>query len=318
MNAIGGYFGIELHKGVEYHKGALRLNTGRNCLEYILLAKKYKKIYFPYFFCDVLLQPVLRLGIDYEFYFINDKLEVIFDFDKIKKNEAFLYINYFGLKEDYIAGIAPMCQNLIIDNAQAFFTLHIQGVDTFYSPRKFFGLADGSFLFTDKFLKTEIGQDFSYDRFEHLLRRIDETAEIGYPFFVENEKSLNNKPLLRMSKLTQTMLQGIDYSNAASARRENYIYLHKELHTINKIHLELSENAVPFVYPFYINNPDLRKKLFGHGIYCAQYWPNVLQSTGKQSIEFQLTSNLLHLPIDQRYGIKEIEFIISKLKEFLK
>lgn len=33
--AIGGYFELELRKGEHYHKDALRLNTARNCFEYV-------------------------------------------------------------------------------------------------------------------------------------------------------------------------------------------------------------------------------------------------------------------------------------------
>ena len=46
--AIGGYFELELRSGERYHKDALCLNTARNCFEYILLARKYKKVYIPY------------------------------------------------------------------------------------------------------------------------------------------------------------------------------------------------------------------------------------------------------------------------------
>ena len=65
MKAIGGYFELELQKNEEYHKDALSLNTGRNALEYILKANAYKKIYIPYFTCDVLLQPILKLKLKY-------------------------------------------------------------------------------------------------------------------------------------------------------------------------------------------------------------------------------------------------------------
>ena len=57
MSAIGGYFELELNKQGEYHQDAIRLNTGRNALEYIILANNYKKIYIPYITCAVLLQP---------------------------------------------------------------------------------------------------------------------------------------------------------------------------------------------------------------------------------------------------------------------
>ena len=32
--SIGGYFELELPQGEEYHKNAIRLNTGRNAFEY--------------------------------------------------------------------------------------------------------------------------------------------------------------------------------------------------------------------------------------------------------------------------------------------
>ena len=73
MEAIGGYFELELHKGEEYHKDAISLNTARNCFEYILLARNYKKVYIPYYTCEVMLQPLEKHHISYEYYSINDK-----------------------------------------------------------------------------------------------------------------------------------------------------------------------------------------------------------------------------------------------------
>jgi len=35
MNSIGGYFELELLRREEYHKNAIRLNTGRNAFEYV-------------------------------------------------------------------------------------------------------------------------------------------------------------------------------------------------------------------------------------------------------------------------------------------
>ena len=41
MKSIGGYLELELKKNEEYHKEALRLNSGRNALEYILKSNTY-------------------------------------------------------------------------------------------------------------------------------------------------------------------------------------------------------------------------------------------------------------------------------------
>ena len=75
MNPIGGYFGLELNNSEHYHNDALRLNTARNCFEYVLRARQYKKVYIPYYTCEVMLEPINKLGLQYEFYQINELLE---------------------------------------------------------------------------------------------------------------------------------------------------------------------------------------------------------------------------------------------------
>ena len=117
-------------------------------------------------------------------------------------------------------------KQLIVDNAQAFFASPIEGVDTFYSARKFFGVPDGAYLYTDKFLNVELEQDVSCQRCEHLLRRIDEGAERGYEAFRRNDDALNNQPIKKMSQLTESILMGVDYKIVVEQRRGNFNYLH--------------------------------------------------------------------------------------------
>ena len=69
--AIGGYFELELQRKEEYYKNAIRLNTGRNAFEYILRARGYTKVYLPYYTCDVMLEPINKLNLQYEFYSID-------------------------------------------------------------------------------------------------------------------------------------------------------------------------------------------------------------------------------------------------------
>ena len=63
MNPIGGYFELELIRGEEFHANAVKLNTGRNSLEYILRVKEYETIYIPHFICDSLLEPIRKLSV---------------------------------------------------------------------------------------------------------------------------------------------------------------------------------------------------------------------------------------------------------------
>ena len=104
-DAIGGYFELELRKGEHYHKNALRLNTARNCFEYILRARKYTKVYIPYYTCDVMLEPLKKCNVDYVFYHINEQLDPIETY-QLQLHEAFLYANYYGLKQRCVERLA--------------------------------------------------------------------------------------------------------------------------------------------------------------------------------------------------------------------
>ncbi|MFA5648815.1 MAG: hypothetical protein WC951_10975 [Bacteroidales bacterium] len=314
MAAIGGYFELELPKGEEYHKSALRLNLGRNAFEYILRAKQYKKVYLPYYTCDVMLEPIEKLGLKVEFYHIDENLLPLFDYSKVKITEVFVYTNYFGICDNNVDKVAQQCKNLIVDNSQAFYSKPLTGIDTFYSLRKFFGVPDGAYLYTDTLLDDGFETDISYQRFEHLLGRIDKGAEEFYAAFVSNDDSLMNQPIKKMSKLTQRLLSSIDYNSVAESRKQNFEYLNSKLSSTNLLSLNLSSNSVPLVYPYFFDSgAELKKKLIENKIFVATYWQNVLEWTSENDFEYKLAKCLLPLPVDQRYesnNLKEIELLV--------
>ena len=313
MEAIGGYFSLELPQREEYHKYAIRLNTGRNCLEYILRVRGYKKVFVPYYTCEAVMEPINKLGIPYEFYHIDVHFEIRDRFT-LKEGEALLYTNYFGLKQRYVEQLAEKTgSRLIIDNTQAFYAKPLAGIDTFYTCRKFFGVPDGAYLYCDKELDEEIEQDYSYDRVAHLVKRIDLSAEDGFKDFRRVDDGLDNQPIRKMSKLTQRMMQGVDYEAAARRRRANFQMLHKALGKDNNLELHLESDAVPMVYPNLIPVEGVREKLIENKIFVARYWPNVLEWTTEKDIEYLLASQMQPLPIDQRYEIDDMKFIIYSL-----
>jgi len=314
MDAIGGYFSLELPQREEFRKEVIRLNTGRNCLEYILRVRRYKKVYMPYYTCEVVMEPINKLGIPYELYHIDINFEIR-DHFTLKEGEALLYTNYFGLKQHYVEQFADKVGScLILDNTQAFYAKHLTGIDTFYSCRKFFGVPDGAYLYTDKMLDIELEQDKSYERMLSLTKRIDLSPEEGYQDFRDTSKALAGQPIKRMSKLTQRMMQSIDYDAAAQRRRANYQMLHAALGKENNIELPLEEEAVPMVYPYLVPEKGLREKLIENKIFIARYWPNVLEWTTKDDLEYLLAYQMLPLPIDQRYSEEEMLNIIDLIK----
>ncbi|SEW24228.1 hypothetical protein SAMN04487827_2277 [Prevotella sp. khp7] len=315
MDAIGGYFSLEFPSHEEYHKNAIRLNTGRNCLEYILRVRRYKKVYVPYYTCEAVMEPINKLGIPYKYYHVNIHLEIR-DEIVLEAGEALLYTNYFGLKQRYTEQLAQQYGNrLIVDNTQAFYTKHIKGIDTFYTCRKFFGVPDGAYLYCDKKLDDDIEQDYSFDRVAHLVKRIDLSAEEGFKDFRQVDDGLDNQPIRKMSKLTQHMMQGIDYEVVAHRRRANYQLLQEALIKENNLELHLEEDAVPMIYPYFVSEDGLREKLIENKIFVARYWPNVLAWTTKENLEYLLALQMQPLPIDQRYGEEEMNYILETIQK---
>lgn len=315
MDAIGGYFELELRKGEHFHKQAFRFNSARNCFEYILLARKYTKIYIPYYTCEVMLQPLQKYGIRYEFYSINDRLEPI-ELPKLHSNEALLYTNYYGLKQSYVEFLAGIYGNqLIVDNAQAFFAPRVDGIDTFYSPRKFFGVPDGGYLYMDAILQQNFVADKSYHRMQHLLLRIEEGAENGYSLFRKADESLDNQPIHKMSLLTEKIMQNVDYSYVSKRRKENYSFFRQMLSESNKLAIMEDNNFVPMIYPYLTEDVTLRKRLIQNKIFVATYWQNVFDWCSSGSFEYKLAENMLPLPIDQRYEQKDLVRILKVIKE---
>ncbi|WP_421918785.1 hypothetical protein [Marinifilum sp.] len=314
---IGGYFELENRFESEYYPNLIRLNTGRNCLEYILRTKAYKKIYLPEYSCDTLIEPILKLDIEFEKYPINMNLEP----EKIiypKQDEAFLVINYFGLKGRYVNSLTSRVNNLIINNSQAFFEAPIKGFDTFYSARKFFGVADGAYLHTEDAPEMDFKQEVSWKRSEHLLRRLENGANDGYKAYKRNEEYLSGKEIKLMSDLSYRILSGIDYSAVKSRRNRNFKYLHLKLKGLNGISFSDWDIDGPMVYPFYLENDDLRKELILKKVYVARYWPNVLQNIDEDKQEYKLAKFLFPLPVDQRYGLLDMDKICKLITSFLK
>jgi len=223
QKAIGGYFELESRFESEYHAGLIRLNSGRNCVEYVLRANHYRKIYLPTYSCSAILEPILKLNLEIEFYAVSEELEPI-QLKPIQDDECILVINYFGLKGKFISELSKHAINLIVDNTQSFFDQPIANVDTFYSARKFFGVPDGAYLSTNLFLPEEFEKEVSWNRAEYLLRRFENGALDGYPQFLKNEEYLSDLPIKYMSDFTIRILAGINYKSVITRRNQNFQY----------------------------------------------------------------------------------------------
>lgn len=115
-----------------------------------------------------------------------------------------------------------------------------------------------------------------------------------------------------MSKLTKTLIQSIDFDNVKASRVRNFQFLHEFLKDKNELNINLKEGDIPMVYPLKIKNAErLKQRLLSQKIYCATYWPNVLEWCNETQNAYILTKGIVSLPIDQRYGTEDIAKIVE-------
>ena len=308
---IGGYIEFERYSNLMLHDNAIALNSGRNCLSYLIQARKIHKITLPKFLCDSVGRVCKDLSVKIRYYSIGiDFMPARINLD----NDEWLYlVNYYGhLSNSEIMDITRGCDRVIVDNAQAYFQEPISGIDTIYTCRKYFGVPDGAFLYTDCPLERELKQDKSYGRMEHLFGRFESSASEFYMKYRENEDKLSKTPLRQMSKLTFNLLHGINYSQIKTVRKQNFQYLDGKFKEQNKLELTIPEGA--FMYPLYINNGfSARKKLQERGVYIPTLWPDVYNFCNELETEYDMAKNILPLPVDQRYTLKNMEILSEEV-----
>ena len=311
---IGGYLKFENNFLSEYHKNAIKLNCGRHCLTYLVEAYGIKKIFLPLFCCKSI-QCFKKYFPDVQicFYNINSDFTPIIP-DDYSYDDWFYLVNFYGqLSNQFIKAFHKSVPNLILDNAQNFFAKPIADIPTIYTCRKYFGVADGAYLYSCKKISRELEVDVSYQRMNFVFGRYEGGASDFYSQASQNNKIFENENLKKMSRLTQNLLCGIDYKRAKKNRITNFSYLDKNFSQIN---LLKNLKTATFAYPLFLENgSEIRKLLQQKKIYIPTLWPDVLETCGENSVEYNFAKNILPIPCDQRYGKEEMDFIIKNLKE---
>ncbi len=313
-NAIGGYFELELPlpKSIFYPQ-ALCFQSARAAFLALLRTGKPKCVWMPRYICDSMFAPLTNAGIKFALYSI-DKQYGIVDELEISPDDWLLYVNYFGVCAGNVDRILTDYNpnQVILDCSQSFYASPRQCLASIYSPRKFFGVADGGLLVTTLpvVLPAEIDQG-SADRSAHLIKRLTESPESGYPDYIRAEQSLCDFEPNQISDLTRRILMGVDFEQSRIRRNNNFYFLNEYLSNYNQLSIDLQNVDGPLCYPFMTDRPSLRECLIAERIFVPTYWPEVYGRTNPNDIENYLTAHCLPLPIDQRYGKQDMQKIID-------
>lgn len=313
MREIGGYFEFEKSHRNYLHQGAIALNCGRNCLAYLLKSRKIEVIALPYFLCESVEQVCEKAGVAIRHYHINPDFTPAID--QLEDREWLYVVNYYGqLSVGQLQQLCRTYRRVIVDNAQAYFTMPLPGVDTLYTCRKFFGVADGAFLYTDSPLRQELEQDESFDRMHFVLGRFERKASEFLGEAQQNNRHFASAPVRKISPLTENLLRLIDYEDVKEIRTRNFRFLMERLGGENQLSVNLPEG--PFMYPLLLGNAEgVRSRLAAEQIYIPVLWPNVCNTMEKQSLEYRYAADLLPIPCDQRYNLEDMERICETLNK---
>jgi hypothetical protein len=305
---IGGYLELEHFSGSLFHDNALALSSGRACLAYLIEQRNIDRILLPDLLCDVVEQVCAEYGVQVHSYAVGLDLRPE-SLPQPGENEWLYLVNFYGqLTQDELAAYAASFPRLIVDNAHAYFTPALPMVDTLYTCRKFLGVADGGFLYTDARGK-KLPRDESHGRMDFVLGRFERPAGDFFPEAQRNNAELEIFPK-RMSLLTENLLRAVDYDRVRNARTENFNRLHAALGSANELKLHPVDGA--YAYPLLLADGErIRQKMIKQKIYVPTLWPNVLVDHTAGSTARRLARNILPLPCDQRYGLWEMDAIIN-------
>jgi hypothetical protein len=317
---LGGFFELELPAGgTAYHRGAPALCSGRACLRAVLEIMAPRRAWVPFFICDSALAPFDLLGVPYEFYSLTPDLEPLLT-ESPGPDECLLYVNYFGLKTASAARLpGDHRAHVVIDDTQAFFERGYARAVSFNSARKFFGVPDGGFTYGCPSLETRMFPPLDDVRYDHLISRLAGRQELAYRQYLEHEQHISIE-MRGPSTLTAQLLDRIDYDRVRAVRRQNFDVVHARLGTLNQLQMPLDRaaDAVPFCYPFLPEPPLPHEALWQRQIFAPKLWPDVVRRgrTGF-SLERTLAERLVPLPIDQRYGARDMQRMCDDVIEAL-
>ena len=289
---IGSFLELDLRDTGELFDGSevCRLNLNRAGIYHCCRLLNVNKVLLPYYECFTVRDFLLGKGLKVDYYHI-DKDFMPLDISQ-GDDTAIVFVNYFGLMStEHMLSLIEGYKNVIIDNAQSLFAKPINGVYNVYSPRKFVGVPDGCYVVGPDAVRfsDEYDQDLSSETAGFLLQRIEVGCNSAYQYRQLNEKRLDMSNISRMSILSRAILKNIYFD----------------------------DNCVPFVYPLVVEKSDMVDLLSKEKIYTGRWWNYLLKETDSTSFEYYLSSYMIPIPIDQRYGKNEIEYVYNIINKYL-
>lgn len=329
-------------KGIDY----VWLSTGRSAIQFVINTiegrnPNIKKVaVLPSFTCDTVFEPFLKSGYEVFYYPVehdlrttsNAILETVIKYDA----SIVLFHRYFGF--DTLDGqVDRMCEVLrelrkytIEDCTQCLYS-DISRADSDFtvgSIRKWTGTPDGGFAvcqegcFNDKPQRPDKDLEeakikASYTKYRYLFEHKGDKGEMLAMYRAAEDILDNQKNIFCISDMSAKVQAGLNVNELKSKRRANFELLSQELKQYVRPVFTLNKREIPLFFPILVDDRGaLQKHLVANAIYAPVVWPKDEQQPRQCDGAEDLYEHLLCIPIDQRYGIEDMERIIDVINMF--
>ena len=307
---------IENGQGLLYPRPGSLVFSGRTAIEAVLqkLPDAHNTALLPSYGCDSMIVPFRAAGINVKFYQVNwdDGLKVETD----ERADILLWCNYFGFKiemPDFDGVIIEDITHSLLSDAPShphsdYLVASLRKWEPVncggYCSVKMDGTTPPENFIKEKTeameLKTEYLEDLDAEKKPKFLKMFGESNH----WLAENYSGLSIDPWSR------AYIKHADIEKQKRIRRENAKTLYEGLKGKVQFMFPIEDMDCPLFVPILLPNRDkVRKTLTENEIYCPVHWPK------PEGCESNIYDMELSLICDQRYGIEDMERIISVLQE---
>jgi len=306
------------------------------------------EVLLPSYLYDGILSPFKERNLAIKFYKINADLTMdVSDIErKISENTKILFIiHYFGFPQpvDKLRELRESNSScsIVEDLVQSMLSTRLDGTlgkfgdFSFDAYRKLLPTPDGSLLLVNKpieYVNWNKWKDRQFEHFLHINSRyiamnlknlyltthlVPKTLHLW--LFRHAERLLVDYPILaEMSRMSKRLLDKFDFEEAIVKRRENYQYLLNNWFSDSIVPLfqDLPNSVCPLGFPILTQDRDhLRRELIDSKIYCSVHWELPCEIDNDEfAVSWEISRRILMIPIDQRYGIGEMNYILNKIR----
>ena len=297
------------------------------------------KALLPSYCCDSMIEPFRANGFRIDYYSVDDRDGLHYEFPSIDSYQVVLFCNYFGFKTPYLPHeIVDNIHNnggiIIEDFTHSLLSEEEVHSDSDYyiaSLRKWFPINCGGVCVKkrDKFNVNYVQQpssEFLNDRKRarilkkrYLVEKERSTSvkEKYLSLFSQTNRWIQNYYSHRtIDKESLAIITGLDQDIHRSVRRNNATILYERLRylTIVKPLFLYEQMDCPLFVPVLIESKYrdiLRKYLIDNAVYLPVHWPRP-----NNTCNSSLYTSEISLVCDQRYGKADMEHVVELIKRF--